>query len=84
LRKVVKLSSIVVMVGSGAKVRWKKLRASGCSGVKKSAVKLLAAVATDLRGYVGVVRGAPGWQCLVCGNWIRPNRSEREKEAAEG
>jgi hypothetical protein len=48
------------MLGGGGNVRWKKLRASGCSGVKKFAVKLLAAVVMDLRGFQGGMRVAPG------------------------
>ena len=45
------------MVGSVGGLVWKKLKASGRSGVKKSAVKLLAAVASDLRGFLSGVEG---------------------------
>ena len=69
---------------AGRNVRWKKLTARGCSGVKKSAVKLLAAVVLDLRGDLGSAKEAPNGKCLGCENWGRPMCSMRQKGVAGG
>ena len=65
-------------------MRWKKSRASGCSGVKKLAVKLGAAWVLRLRGQWAAMAGQTGSGRLVCKLASGRGRRRRNSGVAEG